>query len=91
MNFITKKILFPVLGFVGLVAGAIVVGVVSLALDEFGLREIVWVVVVAGLIIVGAVGWIVKYRRDQKWIRENQDLITGRRRREARAERREEV
>lgn len=73
------------LGFVGAVVVAILVGLAWMVLDALGLRELAWVLIVAGIIAVVAVGWFIKYRRDQKWIKENQDLITGNRRRSRQA------
>ena len=47
--------------------------------------EIVWVLIVVGLIVVGAGSWYMKYRRDQKWIKEFQERNPGRRQRSTQA------
>ena len=85
MSDTTKNILFPVLGFVGHVIVLFLVGFVLGLLDIFIAIEFVGVLILGGLVTVGAIVWYRKYRRDQKWIRENQDLITGRRHQRAQA------
>ena len=79
MSSTLKGILLSVGGIAGSV---IVVLLVRLVIDLLGLIipiGLVYVLLVVGLVTVGAIVWYRKYRRDQKWIRENQDLITGRR------------
>ena len=84
MSGTVKKVLLSVGGFVGFIVVVILVRLAMMTLREFVPEELILVLAVGALVIGGASVWYWKYRRDQKWIKENQDLITGRRQRSSR-------
>lgn len=73
---------------VGMVICVILVGIVvrlfGEVIGQFIPIEWVYLVIVAVVLLAVALIWYRNYRRDQRWIRENQDLITGQRSRRSR-------
>lgn len=73
---------------VGMVICVILVGIVvrlfGEVIGQFIPIEWVYLLIVAVVLLAVALIWYRNYRRDQRWIRENQDLITGQRSRRSR-------